>query len=321
MLPTSKIFVAGHKGLVGSAIYNNLLHKGFQNVVVKTRQQVNLLDFHAVAKLFETEMFEYVFLAAAKVGGIVANKEYVADFVYQNLQIQTNVIHCAYLTKVKKLIFLGSSCIYPKTCSQPIKEEYLLSGHLEDSNYGYAVAKIAGVTMCKAYQQQYGCNFISIMPTNLYGYNDNFDLHTSHVLPALLRKFHEAKMSNTQSVIVWGTGKPRREFLFADDLAEACIFIMNTEKNLDFTILNVGVGKDISILELTSLIANIVGFHGTIVFDNSKPDGTMQKVLDVSKINQLGWKANTRLKDGIKRVYEWYITNSNQNRKIAFDTM
>ena len=311
MKQNSKIFVSGHKGLVGSAILRKLQEQGYNNLLLKTRSELDLLDFNAVKKFFEKEQPEYVFLAAARVGGIKANTDFIADFTYQNLQIQNNVIHCCYLYKVKKLIFLGSSCIYPKLAPQPIKEEYLLTGKLEESNYGYAIAKIAGIKMCEAYNQQYGCNFISLMPTNMYGDNDNFDLNTSHVLPALIRKFHEAKITNAKEVEVWGTGKAKREFLYSDDLAEACVFVMNNiNSNQTQGLINIGTGKDITINELSELIKKIVGFKGNIKFDRTKPDGTPRKVLDVSKINALGWKANVELEEGIKRAYKWYC---NQN--------
>lgn len=314
----SKIFVAGHKGLVGSAILRKLQELGYKNIITKTRQELDLMDFTAVKNFFEKEKPEYVFLAAAKVGGIHANSTYIADFIYQNLQIQNNVIHCAYLSKVKKLLFLGSSCIYPKLAPQPIKEEYMLTGHLEESNYGYAIAKIAGIKMCEAYHQQYGCDFISLMPTNMYGIHDNFDLKNSHVLPAMIRKFHEAKIEGKPYVEIWGSGKPKREFLYSDDLAEACIFMMNSKEAHGLT--NVGVGEDISIADLASLIKKIVGYNGEIKFDPTKPDGTPRKLLDVSKINNLGWKAKIGLEDGIKMAYKWYCSQKsaiyNQNEVI-----
>ncbi|MDA0902430.1 MAG: GDP-L-fucose synthase [Proteobacteria bacterium] len=305
----SKIFIAGHNGLVGSAILRRLQKEGYNNLITRNRSELDLMDFNAVKEFFAQQNPEYVVLAAAKVGGIKANTDYIADFTYENLQIQNNVIHCSYLYKVSKLIFLGSSCIYPKECPQPIKEEYILTGPLEQSNYGYAIAKIAGVKMCQAYKEQYGCNFISLMPTNMYGENDNFDLNTSHVLPALIRKFHEAKINDAKEVEVWGSGKPKREFLYADDLAEACLFIFNSDKAEG--LINVGVGKDLTIAELAELIKNIVGFKGNIKFDSSKPDGTMRKVLDVSKINNLGWEARTKLEEGVRKAYDWYCGTIN----------
>jgi len=298
----AKIFVAGHKGLVGSAIFSRLRKSGYKNIITKDRSQLDLLDFTAVNNFFKTQKLEYIFLAAAKVGGIKANNSYPADFIYQNLQIQNNIIHCAYLHKVKKLIFLGSSCIYPKDAAQPIKEEYLLSNHLEPTNYAYAIAKISGVKMCEAYNQQYGCNFIALMPTNIYGQNDNFDLETSHVLPALIRKFHEAKLTNKSHVEIWGSGKPKREFLHADDLADACLFIMNSKQAKG--LINVGYGKDISILELANLIKEIIGYKGEIICNNDGLDGAARKILDSSKINNLGWRARITLEMGIKMVYD-----------------
>jgi len=307
MQKTSKIFVAGHKGMVGSAILRKLISDGYQNIITKTRQELDLLDQNSVADFFKKEKPEYVFLTAAKVGGIEANTTQIADFTYENLQIQNNIIHNSYLNGVKRLIFLGSSCIYPKLAPQPIKEEYLLTGELEVTNYGYAIAKIAGVKLCEAYRDQYGCDFVPVMPTNLYGINDNFDLKNSHVLPALLRKFHEAKASKASSVEVWGTGKAMREFLYVDDLAEGVIFIMNNE-NIK-SLINIGTGSDISIKDLALLIKKITGFEGEIKFNESKPDGTFRKVLDVSKINSFGFKAKTSLEDGIKLVYNWYLKN------------
>lgn len=310
----SKIFVAGHNGLVGTAITKTLLAKGYKNLLLKTRSELDLTDTLKVESFFQKEKPEYVFLAAAKVGGIVANNTYRADFIYQNLTIQNNIIHSAYKNKVKKLLFLGSSCIYPKNSPQPMKEEYLLTDTLEYTNEPYAIAKIAGLKMCEAFNLQYGCNFVSVMPTNLYGENDNFDLNTSHVLPALIRKFYEAKLNGSTSVVVWGSGKPRREFLHSSDMAEACIYVM---ENIDFnqlsngneirnTHINIGYGSDVSIAELVSLIKNIVGFDGEIIYDNSKPDGTYQKLLDTSKLNALGWKPKIKLEEGIKKVFEWY---------------
>jgi len=298
----SKIFVAGHRGMVGSAIISNLMQNGFINVVTKTRVDLDLLNFNSVQEFFETEKPEYVFLAAAKVGGIIANNTYRADFLFQNLQIQNNVIHNAYLSKAKKLVFLGSSCIYPKNAPQPLKEEYLLTGLLEPTNEPYAIAKIAGIKMCEAYRAQYGCNFVSVMPTNLYGLNDNYHPENSHVLPALIRKFHEAKVNNISEVIVWGSGIPRREFITSDDMADATIFIMQHYNQSEFV--NIGVGEDISIKDLAYLIKDIVQYNGTIVFDPTKPDGMSRKLMSVDKINKLGWKAKTDLKSGIKMAYE-----------------
>jgi GDP-L-fucose synthase len=308
----SKIYLAGHTGLVGSALHRKLQEQGFNNIVFRTHQDLDLLDQHAVEFFFVKEKPEYVFLAAAKVGGIVANNTYPADFIYSNLLIQSNVIHHAYKSGVKKLLFLGSSCIYPKNSSQPMKEEYLLSGYLEPTNEPYAVAKIAGIKMCQSYNRQYGTNFIAIMPTNLYGPNDNFDLETSHVLPALIRKFHEAKIQNKPEVQLWGTGLPRREFLHVDDMAEACIFLMQhfnptKEQNARGEMFkNVGVGSDITVKELADLIKEATDYGGEIKWDKSRPDGVFQKLLDSSKINRLGWKSNINLKDGIQSTYKWY---------------
>jgi GDP-L-fucose synthase len=307
MKKDAKIFVAGHKGLVGSAIVRKLVADGYSNIVTRTRTQLDLIQQAKVEEFFKTEKPEYVFLAAAKVGGIVANNTYPADFIMENLIVQVNVMHNAYAHKVKKLLFLGSSCIYPRHSTQPIKEEYLLTGPLEPTNEPYALAKIAGLKMCEAYNRQYGTDFISVMPTNLYGPNDNFDLENSHVLPALLRKFHEAKVSGSDSVVIWGTGSPRREFLHVDDLAEAVVFLMNKYASSD--IINIGVGEDISIKELAHLMKDIVGFEGKIEFDKTRPDGMPRKLLDVSKINGLGWKAKTDLKDGLKETYAWYLRN------------
>lgn len=304
-----KIFVAGHKGMVGSAIIRELKSQGYKNIITKTRQELDLLDQKQVADFFLSQKnnskIDYVFIASAKVGGIEANRSKPAEFIYENLQIQNNLIHQSYLHKVKRLVFLGSSCIYPKLAKQPIKEEYLLSGELEETNYAYAIAKIAGLKMCEAYRKQYGCNFVALMPTNLYGINDNFDLNTSHVLPALIRKFHDAKINNFSEVEVWGTGKPRREFLFVDDLAKACIFVMNNQ-NIN-ELVNIGTGADIEIAQLAELVKKIIGFNGKIIFNTQMPDGTPRKLLDVSKINNFGWKAETDLEQGIRRVYEWYI--------------
>ncbi|MFA5878562.1 MAG: GDP-L-fucose synthase [Candidatus Margulisiibacteriota bacterium] len=301
----AKIFVAGHRGMVGSAIYRKLIKEGFNNIVTKTHQEIDLTNQLAVANFFETEKFEYVFLSAAKVGGIYANNTYPADFIYQNLMIQTNVINSAYITGVKKLLFLGSSCIYPKFAEQPIKEEYLLSGKLEPTNDAYAVAKIAGIKMCEAYNRQYGTNYISLMPTNLYGPNDNYNLEKSHVLPALIRKIHEAKMTNSPYVEIWGTGNPKREFLYVDDLADASYFLMQTYQGSE--IVNVGTGEDLTIKELALLIKDIIGFSGELKFDSSKPDGTVRKLLDISKLKSLGWIPKTSLPDGIKLAYQDFL--------------
>lgn len=345
MKKQSKIFVAGHRGLVGSAIIKNLEGKGFTNIITKTREQLNLIDANAVAQFFKEEKPEYVFLAAAKVGGIVANNKYRADFIYENLCIQNNIIHSSFVNEVKKLLFLGSTCIYPKNCPQPIKEDYLLTNPLEYTNEPYAIAKIAGIKMCESYNIQYGTNFLSVMPTNLYGPNDNFDLEKSHVLPALLRKIHLAKLyeqndiegickdlkisnfDETQEIFkkfgigknvveIWGSGKPMREFLWSEDMADACVFVM---ENVDFkacydsgseivnTHINIGTGSDISIKELANLIKKIVGYKGEFVFNSDKPDGTFRKVTDSTKLNNLGWKYKTELEVGIKTMYEWYL--------------
>jgi len=297
----SKIYVAGHRGMVGSAIVKDLQEKGYTNIVTRTSTELNLIDQKAVADFFESEKPEYVFLAAAKVGGIIANNQYKADFIYENIMIQSNVIHQCYKMDVKKLMFLGSTCIYPKLAPQPLKEEYLLTGLLEETNDAYAIAKIAGIKMCDAYRDQYGCNFISVMPTNLYGFNDNYDLQNSHVLPALLRKFHEAKENNAREVIVWGTGKPLREFLHASDMANACVYLMQHYNDKGFV--NIGTGKEISIKDLAFLVKNITGFSGTIIFDESKPDGTPRKLTDTTKLNGLGWKHSIELEEGIRKVY------------------
>jgi GDP-L-fucose synthase len=297
----SKIYVAGHRGMVGSAIIRKLNDHGFQNIISRTSRELDLRNQQAVNNFFETEKPTHVFLAAAKVGGIIANNTYRADFVYENLMIEANIIHAAFINKVEKLLFLGSSCIYPKLAPQPLKEEYLLSGYLEPTNQPYAIAKIAGIEMCDAYRAQYGCNFISAMPTNLYGPNDNYDLKNSHVLPALLRKFITAKRNKDLEVVLWGTGSPKREFMHVDDLADACLFLINgyDEQGL----VNIGVGSDVSIFELAVLVKKVVDFQGEIVLDTSKPDGTPRKLMDVSKINRLGWKASIELEIGIQSVY------------------
>lgn len=297
-----KIYVAGHRGMVGSAIVRKLRKEGYQNLLLFTSEELDLRDQKAVETFFRMEQPDYVFLAAAKVGGILANNEYPAQFLYDNLMIQANVIHQAYLNRVKKLLFLGSSCIYPRMAPQPIKEEYLLTGLLEPTNEPYAIAKITGIKMCEAYRRQYNCNFIAAMPTNLYGPGDNYDLKNSHVLPALLRKFHEAKMNKEPSVVIWGSGTPLREFLHVDDLADALCFLMLNYDEAPF--LNVGTGKDLSIRDLSNMIKEIVGFEGQLVFDSGKPDGTPRKLLDVSKLTSLGWKAAIELKDGIRSVYK-----------------
>lgn len=307
MNKNSKIYVAGHRGMVGSAIVGKLRSQGFENLLLKPHEELDLLDQKVVVDFFEENKPEYVFLAAAKVGGILANNTYRAQFIYENLQIQNNVIHSSHLHGVKKLLFLGSSCIYPKFAPQPIKEQYLLTGELEPTNESYAIAKIAGIKMCQAYNFQYGTNFISVMPTNLYGPNDNFDLKTSHVLPALIRKFHEAKIENKPFVEIWGSGSPHREFLYSDDLADACLFLMNNYD--DNEIINIGVGEDISIKELAMLIKDIIAYPGELKFDTSKPDGTPKKLLDVSRLNKLGWQAKTPLRRGIRQTYEWFLKN------------
>lgn len=299
---TDKIYIAGHRGMVGSAILRNLLALGFKTIILKTSTELDLRNQKAVQEFFATEQPDYVFLAAAKVGGILANNTFRADFLYENLMIQNNVIHQAYKSGVKKLMFLGSSCIYPKLAPQPLKEEYLLTGLLEPTNEPYAIAKIAGIKMCDAYRAQYGCNFVSVMPTNLYGPNDNYDLNNSHVLPAMLRKFHEAKINGQKNVTLWGTGTPLREFLHADDMADACVYIMNNYN--DPGIVNIGTGVDLSIKDLALLIKEIVGFEGDIVWDDTKPDGTPRKLMDVSKLTSLGWVAKTELSEGIKSVYQ-----------------
>ncbi len=317
MNKNSKIYVAGHRGLVGSAIVKNLESKGYTNLVYRTHKELDLLDANAVAEFFQEEKPEYVILAAAKVGGIVANNTYRADFIYENLQIQNNVIHQSYLNGVTKLLFLGSTCIYPKNAPQPMKEDSLLTSELEYTNEPYAIAKIAGIKMCESYNIQYGTNFISVMPTNLYGPNDNFDLETSHVLPALLRKMHEAKRNNTTKVEIWGSGKPRREFLYSEDMADACVFLLENRdfkdtydantKEIRNTHINIGTGVDVSIKELAETIKKIVGYEGELYFDSSKPDGTMVKLTNPSKLHALGWKHTVELEEGIKRVYEWYL--------------
>lgn len=296
-----KIYIAGHRGMVGSAILRQLRDKGFNNFILKTSLELDLRNQQAVADFFEKEKPDFVFLAAAKVGGIIANNTFRGDFIYENLMIQNNIIHQSYLNNVKKLMFLGSSCIYPKMAPQPLKEEYMLTGELEPTNEPYAIAKIAGIKMCDAYRDQFGCNFISVMPTNLYGPNDNYDLKNSHVLPAMLRKFITAKRNGDKAVTIWGTGSPKREFLHADDLAEACVFLM--ENYNEAGLVNIGVGEDISILDLAILVKKVVGFEGEILRDTTKPDGTPRKLMDVSKLSSFGWKAKTTLEEGIQKVY------------------
>jgi GDP-L-fucose synthase len=300
----AKIYVAGHNGMVGSAISRKLIELGYTNIITRTRKELDLLNLSKIIDLFILERPEYVFLCAAKVGGIKANVDFPADFIYENLTIQNNIIKCSKDFRVKKLLFLGSSCIYPKMSPQPIKEEYLLSGYLEPTNDAYALAKISGIKMCQSYNKQYDTNFISVMPTNLYGYNDNYNLENSHVLPAMIRKIHEAKINKTD-VNLWGTGTPKREFLFADDLAEACLFLMGTYNSSD--IVNIGTGEDISLKELALLIKDIVGFVGNILFDESKPDGTPRKLLDVSKLKELGWIYKTSIREGIEKTYKDYV--------------
>lgn len=305
MEKNAKVYVAGHRGMVGSAILKKLEKEGYSNLVTRTSSVLDLRNQQQVTDFFASEKPDYVFLAAAKVGGIVANNTYRADFLYENLAIQNNVIHQSFLAGVKKLMFLGSSCIYPKMAPQPLKEDYLLTGLLEPTNEPYAIAKIAGIKLCDAYRDQYGCNFISVMPTNLYGYNDNYHPQNSHVLPALIRKFHEAKTKGNQTVTIWGTGTPMREFLFADDLADACFFLMQNynEPNL----INIGVGEDISIKDLAFLIKECVGFSGALLFDDTKPDGTPRKLMDVTKLHALGWKHRVELKEGIGLAYADFL--------------
>ncbi|EJT6493242.1 GDP-L-fucose synthase [Clostridium perfringens] len=307
MNKNSKIYVAGHRGLVGSAIVRNLEEKGFNNIICRTHKELDLTNQNEVRRFFEEERPEYVFLAAAKVGGIHANNTYPADFIYENLMIQNNVIKAAHDFEVKKLLFLGSTCIYPKMAPQPIKEDYLLTGSLEETNEAYAVAKIAGLEMCKFFKRQYGDNFISCMPTNLYGPNDNFDLKNSHVLPALIRKFHEAKVNNSEVVEVWGTGKPLREFLYVDDMADACVFLMENYDGEQHV--NIGTGVEVSIRELAETVKEVVGFAGELVFNTDMPDGTPRKLTTVDKLNGLGWKHKVDLNNGIKMAYEWFLEN------------
>lgn len=308
-----KIYVAGHTGMVGSAITRELQRKGYKNLILKNYPDLDLIKQDDVEQFFKIEKPEVVIVAAAKVGGILANNTYRAEFIYDNLMIESNIIHNSYTSGVEKLIFLGSSCIYPKLAQQPLKEEYLLSDYLEFTNEPYAIAKIAGIKLCENYYRQYGSNFYSVMPTNMYGPNDNFDLQTSHVLPAFIRKFHEAKEKNEKEVVIWGSGKPLREFLFVEDLADSILFLMEKVEAKDLyengiSHLNIGTGKDLTILELAKLVAEIIGFKGKIVHDSSKPDGTPRKLLDVSRINSLGWKYKTELREGIDRTYKWFLS-------------
>ncbi|MEO0000037.1 MAG: hypothetical protein RL766_83 [Bacteroidota bacterium] len=301
-----KIYIAGHRGMVGSAIHRNLVKLGYENILTRTSAQLDLRTQEAVNEFFEIERPAYVFLAAARVGGIHANNTYRGQFLYENLMIQNNVIHSAYATGVKKLLFLGSSCIYPKMAPQPLKEEYLLSGPLEYTNEPYAIAKIAGIKLCDAYRDQYGCNFISVMPTNLYGPNDNYDLENAHVLPTFIRKFHDAKIAGAKEVVIWGSGTPRREFLHADDLADACVYLMHHYNEAG--LVNIGTGIDLTITELAMMVRDVVGFTGDLVYDSSKPDGTPRKLMDVSKLTGLGWTFKTSLREGLEKVYNEYQT-------------
>ena len=321
----ARIYVAGHRGLVGSAIVRRLRSEGYGNLVLRTSKELDLRNQGAVKDFFAREMPEYVFLAAAKVGGIVANNSYPAQFIYDNLMIQTNIIHSAYLTGVKRLLFLGSTCIYPRLAIQPMKEEYLLSGALEPTNEPYAIAKIAGITLCRSYNRQYGTRFLAAMPTNLYGPNDNFDLETSHVLPALVRRFHEAKVKREDKVVVWGTGTPKREFLHVDDLADACQFLVNLPEDVYSMLLtqesspaliNIGTGEEVTIRELALLIREVVGFSGDLVFDNTRPDGTPRKLCDVTRIRSLGWRHKMGLEEGIKGVYRWYLEVPGAEKRV-----
>ncbi|MGD8617512.1 MAG: GDP-L-fucose synthase [Gammaproteobacteria bacterium] len=310
-----RIYVAGHRGLVGSAIVRRLQSEGFDNLVLRTSRELDLREQAAVRAFFWEARPDYVILAAAKVGGILANDSYPAEFIYDNLMMEANVIHASYESGVKKLLALGSTCIYPKMAPQPLKEEYLLNGPLEPTNEWYAVAKIAGIKLCQAYQRQYGCRFIAAMPTNLYGPGDNFDLQSSHVLPALIRKFHEAKMNGRAAVTLWGSGTPLREFLHVDDLADACLFLLRNYESPE--IINIGVGKDVSIAELAELVRDVVGFTGKIEYDGSKPDGTPQKLVDVGKIKVLGWRAKIGLREGVESTYQWFLDNGSHLRGTA----
>ncbi len=321
---SAKIYVAGHRGLVGSAIVRKLGAEGYTNLVLRTSKDLDLKHQAAISEFFTQERPDYVFLAAAKVGGIVANNTYPAEFIYNNLMIQNNVIHNAYLTGVKRLLFLGSTCIYPKLAPQPMKEEYLLDGPLEPTNEPYAMAKIAGITMCRSYNRQYGTGFLAVMPTNLYGPNDNFDLETSHVLPALIRKFHEAKVAGSESVVIWGTGTPKREFLHVDDLADACLFLMNLPGESFSSLLtlhpspaliNIGSGEELTIRELALLVKEVVGFTGELAFDPGKPDGTPRKLCDVTRLHSLGWRHRIGLEEGLRSAYRWYMENPNYKKQ------
>ncbi|MBU3200966.1 GDP-L-fucose synthase [Clostridium estertheticum] len=307
MKTDSKIYVAGHRGLVGSAIVRNLKEKGYTNIIGRSHSELDLMNQQDVRSFFKKEKPEYVFQAAAKVGGIGANSLYPADFIYENIEMQNNIIKAAHDFKVTKLLFLGSSCIYPKNCPQPIKEEYLLSGYLEPTNEGYAIAKIAGLKMCQFFKREYGDNFISCMPTNLYGSNDNYDLNNSHVMPALIRKFHEAKVNNELVVEIWGTGKPLREFLYVDDMADACVYLMENYDGEEHV--NVGTGKELTIGELAEMVKRVVGFTGELMFNGEKPDGTKRKLLDVSKLEGTGWKYKVEIEDGVRMEYEWFREN------------
>jgi GDP-L-fucose synthase len=304
----SKIYVSGHRGMVGSALVRNLLGNGYTNIVFRTREELDLLDQHAVRTFLKLEQPKYIFIAAARVGGIYANNTYRADFIYENLAVEANVIHGAHQAGIENLCFLGSSCIYPRDCPQPIKEEYLLTGPLEPTNEPYAIAKIAGIKMCESFNRQHGTKYVSVMPTNLYGSNDNYDLNNSHVLPALIRKTHEAKIRGDKELVVWGSGKPRREFLYVDDMADACVFLMS--KGIGEGLFNVGKGEDVTIHELAETVMSVVGFKGEIVFDSSKPDGTPRKLLNVDRMSNLGWTAKTSLLDGITKAYADYLTRT-----------
>jgi GDP-L-fucose synthase len=308
MNKSSKIFVAGHRGMVGSAIVRNLLSNGYTNIITRTSSELDLRNQAAVNDFFASEKPEYVILAAARVGGIVANNTFRAEFLYENLMIESNIIHYSYIHHVKKLLFLGSSCIYPKLAPQPLKEEYLLTGLLEHTNEPYAIAKIAGIKLCEAYRDQYGCNFISAMPTNMYGQGDNYHLQNSHVIPALLRKFHEAKKSGSSFTEIWGTGKPFREFMYVDDLADACLFLMHNYNEREF--INVGSGEEVTIAELANAVQQVVGFEGETIFDTTKPDGTPRKLMDSTKLHSLGWQHKTSLQDGLKKAYQFFLAEN-----------
>ena len=304
---SSKIYIAGHKGMVGSAIKRKLESLGYSNLVVKIRSQLDLTDFRKTQRFMETEKPEYVFVAAAKVGGIIANRNFPADFFYQNMSIELNLIQAAYITGVRKLLFMGSTCIYPKLAEQPLREEYLLAGPLEPTNEAYAIAKIAGIKMCQYYDAQYKTNFVSVMPTSLYGPNDNFDLEGSHVIPAMIRKFHEAKIRGDKTVILWGTGKPRREFMYIDDLADSLAFLMKTYDSSE--LINIGIGNDYEIREIAEKVAKVVGYKNSVEYDTSKPDGTPRKLVDTSKLDALGWKPSISLEEGLKVTYRWFLKN------------